>query len=162
MPAAPHDAFAGLLPTAPPSVRDFGPTDQVTVFARVAQGGKDALLPASVRTRIEDAQGATVFDHTDTLAVSQFAGRVVDVTRRSIEETAAAVMKANQAEISHMVARADQLGNSLRKRPVDLVLCHSDLHAGNLLMPQSVLIFMKSNHGGYDASVVYGRLSYRF
>ena len=43
-------------------------------------------------------------------------------------------MKANQAEISHMVARADQLGNSLRERPMDLVLCHSDLHAGNLLI----------------------------
>jgi hypothetical protein len=34
--------------------------------------------------------------------------------------------------------------------------------AGDLLMPQSVLIFVKSNHFGYDASVVYGRLSYRF
>jgi hypothetical protein len=34
--------------------------------------------------------------------------------------------------------------------------------AGDLLMPQSVLIFMKSNHGPYDANVVYGRVSYRF
>jgi hypothetical protein len=34
--------------------------------------------------------------------------------------------------------------------------------AGDLLLPQSVLIFMKSNHGGYDANVVWGRLSYRF
>jgi Putative outer membrane beta-barrel porin, MtrB/PioB len=34
--------------------------------------------------------------------------------------------------------------------------------AGNLLMPQSVLIFLKSNHGGYDANVLYGRVSYQF
>ena len=34
--------------------------------------------------------------------------------------------------------------------------------AGDLLMPQSVLIFMKSNGGGYDANVLYGRVSYRF
>jgi hypothetical protein len=34
--------------------------------------------------------------------------------------------------------------------------------AGDLLMPQSVLLFMKSNSGGYDASVLYGRLTYRF
>ena len=34
--------------------------------------------------------------------------------------------------------------------------------AGDLLMPQSVLLFMKSNDGAYDANVVYGRVSYRF
>ena len=34
--------------------------------------------------------------------------------------------------------------------------------AGDLLMPQAVLLFLKSNHGGYDANVVYGRVSYRF
>jgi len=34
--------------------------------------------------------------------------------------------------------------------------------AGDLLMPQSVLLFLKSNDGGYDANVLYGRLSYRF
>ena len=34
--------------------------------------------------------------------------------------------------------------------------------AGDLLMPQSVLLFLKSNHGGYDANVLYGRVGYRF
>jgi hypothetical protein len=34
--------------------------------------------------------------------------------------------------------------------------------AGNLLMPQSVLLVLKSNDGGYDANVLYGRVSYRF
>jgi outer membrane receptor protein involved in Fe transport len=34
--------------------------------------------------------------------------------------------------------------------------------AGDLLMPQSVLLFLKSNSGGYDANVLYGRLSYQF
>jgi hypothetical protein len=34
--------------------------------------------------------------------------------------------------------------------------------AGDLLMPQSILLFLKSNRGGYDANVVYGRVSYRF
>lgn len=34
--------------------------------------------------------------------------------------------------------------------------------AGDLLMPQSVLLFLKSNHGGYDANVIYGRVGYRF
>ncbi len=34
--------------------------------------------------------------------------------------------------------------------------------AGDLLMPTSILIFLKSNHGPYDANVVYARMSYRF
>ncbi len=34
--------------------------------------------------------------------------------------------------------------------------------SGNLLMPQTVLMFMKSNDGPYDASVVFGRVSYKF
>ncbi len=34
--------------------------------------------------------------------------------------------------------------------------------AGNLLMPQSVILVLKSNDGGYDANVVYGRVSYQF
>lgn len=34
--------------------------------------------------------------------------------------------------------------------------------AGDLLMPQAVLLFLKSNKGDYDANVVYARLSYRF
>jgi hypothetical protein len=34
--------------------------------------------------------------------------------------------------------------------------------AGNLLMPQSVILVMKSNDGAYDASVVYAKVSYRF
>jgi hypothetical protein len=34
--------------------------------------------------------------------------------------------------------------------------------AGDLLMPQSVLLFVKSNHGGYSANVVYGRIGFKF
>ncbi|MGE0455257.1 MAG: MtrB/PioB family outer membrane beta-barrel protein [Vicinamibacteria bacterium] len=34
--------------------------------------------------------------------------------------------------------------------------------AGSELMPQAVLIFLKSNRGDYDASVVYAKVSYRF
>ena len=34
--------------------------------------------------------------------------------------------------------------------------------AGDLLLPQSVLIFMKSNSGSYEANVIFGRVSYRF
>jgi hypothetical protein len=34
--------------------------------------------------------------------------------------------------------------------------------AGNLLMPQAIILVLKSNDGNYDANVVYGRVSYQF
>lgn len=34
--------------------------------------------------------------------------------------------------------------------------------SGNLLMPTSILTFMKANYGAYDANVVYAKLNYRF
>jgi len=34
--------------------------------------------------------------------------------------------------------------------------------AGNLLIPQSIILVLKSNDGNYKTNVVYGRLSYRF
>ncbi len=43
-------------------------------------------------------------------------------------------MKDRQAVISHMVERAGQLGLALQARPLEFVLCHADMHAGNLLI----------------------------
>jgi hypothetical protein len=34
--------------------------------------------------------------------------------------------------------------------------------AGNLLMPQAIILVLKSNDGNYKSNVVYGKLSYRF
>ena len=44
----------------------------------------------------------------------------------------AVLMKARQGEISQLVSRADELGFMLKNRPLDPVLCHTDIHAGNL------------------------------
>jgi spectinomycin phosphotransferase len=46
----------------------------------------------------------------------------------------AAFMRARRGEIQHIVARADGLGSALQARSPQRVLCHSDMHAGNLLL----------------------------
>jgi spectinomycin phosphotransferase len=46
----------------------------------------------------------------------------------------AVFMKAKQAEITHLVERAGQLGRALQARSPELVLCHCDIHLGNLLI----------------------------
>lgn len=46
----------------------------------------------------------------------------------------AAFMKSRQREIDYLVRRAAALAQALQARSLETVLCHSDLHAGNLLL----------------------------
>jgi spectinomycin phosphotransferase len=47
----------------------------------------------------------------------------------------AGFMRSRRREISHIVARADLLGPALASRASEFVLCHADIHPGNLLIP---------------------------
>ena len=47
----------------------------------------------------------------------------------------AAFMRVHRAEISRLVDRAEQLAGQLASRGLPQVLCHADLHPGNLLLP---------------------------
>ncbi len=46
----------------------------------------------------------------------------------------AAFLRTRRDEISHLVARADTLGDALRTRLPAQVLCHADIHGGNVLI----------------------------
>jgi spectinomycin phosphotransferase len=46
----------------------------------------------------------------------------------------AAFMKTQRSEIRHLVERAGQLAAALADRPLEPVLCHADIHPGNLLI----------------------------
>ena len=54
----------------------------------------------------------------------------------------AAVMRARRAEIGQMVERADQLGRLLQNRSLEMVLCHADIHAGNLLIAADQALYI--------------------
>jgi spectinomycin phosphotransferase len=51
-----------------------------------------------------------------------------------VAQQVVARLKAKRGEIIDLVARAERLALALRDRPLELVLCHSDLHAGNVLI----------------------------
>lgn len=46
-------------------------------------------------------------------------------------------MKSKRDEITHLVDRAEQLALELQSQPLELVLCHSDIHGGNILISDS-------------------------
>jgi spectinomycin phosphotransferase len=54
----------------------------------------------------------------------------------------AAFMGARREEIGRVVGRAEELARILRARPLEPVLCHADLHAGNLLVTGDGALFI--------------------
>ena len=46
----------------------------------------------------------------------------------------AAFMIARQSDINHLIYRAEEIVSELRSEPHQLVLCHSDIHGGNVLL----------------------------
>jgi spectinomycin phosphotransferase len=65
-------------------------------------------------------------------------GLLVQVEQNSYEDPVAAkmaaVLRIHRDEICIFVERAEKYGNALQSHPPERVLCHSDIHAGNLLL----------------------------
>jgi spectinomycin phosphotransferase len=55
---------------------------------------------------------------------------------------AAALLRARRREILDLVSRADRLAQALRARSPELVVCHSDIHAGNILISTDGVLFI--------------------
>ncbi len=43
-------------------------------------------------------------------------------------------MKSKRDEISRLIERTEQLASELQSQPLELVLCHTDIHGGNILI----------------------------
>jgi hypothetical protein len=68
----PEDRILSIIPVVPTAARDFAASQSVTAFLRAYQGGTAPLSPVSLTARIVDADGATAFNKTETLAPDAF------------------------------------------------------------------------------------------
>jgi hypothetical protein len=77
---APIAAFDNFLPVVPTTNREFAPTQDVTAFARIYQGGSGPTKPVEVRTRLVNESDAAVGAGKDMVSASDFrvAGRAAD------------------------------------------------------------------------------------
>ena len=77
--AAPRDALTGVLPVLPTTRREFTPSDSLSGFVRVYQGGEKELQGAALTVRIVDWRERTVSEQRHSLEAKQFgAARAMD------------------------------------------------------------------------------------
>jgi spectinomycin phosphotransferase len=115
-----HNGFVATLSDA-----------QWVAFGQSLRAIHAAVLPPALARRVpREAYSpqwrdiVTAFDH-------EVETRVYD---DPIAEGLAAFWRTKRQEIRALVAHAAELGQALRERALPLVLCHTDLHAGNLLV----------------------------
>ena len=54
----------------------------------------------------------------------------------------ATFLKSKHAEIQHIITGAEKLAAELKKRPLEFVLCHTDIHGGNVMIGENGDLFI--------------------
>jgi spectinomycin phosphotransferase len=100
-------------------------------FGAALKGVHTAELPPKLKNQLQRERYAP--DGRETVKAFQR-----QVERHTYAEPVAAklaaFMRLQQAEIGQLVRRAQELALALQTRALEFVLCHSDIHAGNLLI----------------------------
>ncbi len=75
--------------------------------------------------------------------VKKFLKRIEDeIYDDAVAQRCATVLRTKRDEILDLVGRADQLALSLQVRSPEFIVCHSDIHAGNILIGEDDAIYI--------------------
>jgi spectinomycin phosphotransferase len=98
-----------------------------------------AVVPPSLGAAIPHEQYSPHFRDL----VRTFQARVEEAAfPEPIAAQFAAFLREKRADISHIVARADALADALQARSLEQVLCHADIHGGNVLIGADGALFI--------------------
>ena len=105
-------------------------------FGAVLRGVHETQVPGSLATRIPRETFSAQYRDQARLYLAQAQMNRFD---EPVAARLAAFMRARRDTIAHMLARCDQLARALQKRDLqaralEFVLCHADVHPGNLLL----------------------------
>ena len=105
--------------------------DQWVDFGAAVKGIHTIVLPPELQRRIPSETYSSYWREM----VKAFQAQVEhNIFADPLAAKMAALMQNHRHEIRLMIERAQQLGSLLQSQPMTKVLCHSDLHAGNLLL----------------------------
>jgi len=108
-------------------------------FGRALKGIHTARVPPALTGRIQQE----IYSAQWREIVKRFQGQVEDTTFADpVAAELAAFLKVRQHEISDLVRRAERLGCVLQTRSLKFVLCHSDIHAGNILIDANDALYI--------------------
>ncbi|HET7087155.1 MAG TPA: aminoglycoside phosphotransferase family protein [Anaerolineae bacterium] len=98
-----------------------------------------AVVPPALARRIQQEAYSPQWREI----VKTFLGRVADGTFADpVAAELAAFLKARRGEILDLVGRAERLALALQARSLEFVLCHSDIHAGNIMIDANGALYI--------------------
>ena len=71
-PVVPVRALRDVIPVVPTTERSFTPSDPVTAFLRLYQGGSDQLAALPVKIQVQDAAGKVVLEKAESIGADRF------------------------------------------------------------------------------------------
>jgi spectinomycin phosphotransferase len=112
---------------------------QWQAFARALKQMHTAVLPRALAARLPREQFAPVFRDRvrHYLALAER-----DVPGDPVAQAVAALLREQRVAIQALLARAERLAQVQRRENLPFVLCHSDLHAGNLFLAENGALYL--------------------
>jgi len=96
-------------------------------------------VPASLKAGIDQESYSPQWRDS----VRSFLERVEnDAFEDPVAAELASTLRARRRETLHLVQRAEKLAGELQERSLDLVVCHSDIHAGNVLVTAGQALYI--------------------
>ncbi len=113
--------------------------DQWIQFGKTLRQIHELKVPPSIQTRIRrENYSAKWRDAVRSIYTAVEAEPIADEIASKLQK----FMKKNMLDIRRLVDRAEQLGKKLQNNTLKFVLCHSDIHAGNMLIAGNTAIYL--------------------
>lgn len=112
---------------------------QWVIFGRALKSVHTAMLPPGLFSRIPSETFSPVWRER----VRDFQKQIEDHPfDEPVAAKMAAFLKSEQDEINWLVGRAEQLAAIVQTQPLEFVLCHADIHVGNLLIDHDDTLYI--------------------